>query len=278
MKEFRDIVFKQEEGCTLRMDIYVPESGEEKPPLIMWIHGGAWLEGVRGYALQDGQLKRGYALADIEYRLSWQAPFPAQIIDCKDALAFLKKNAEMYGYDGSRICVSGDSAGGHLSALLGTSVGNSAWEKENGDYSVQAVVDLYGPMTVGPGIHKERPYDPQCPEAKLLGCPDTYGKSKMLGAAANPITYIDGSQPPFLICHGNEDPVVPYEQSLLLRDALEKAGVPVYLYIAMGGGHGFTAGSFEAAVGEFLDYYLKGRKVGAGRPVPERWSGPPVLK
>ena len=97
MKEFRDIVFKQEEGCTLRMDIYVPESGEEKPPLIMWIHGGAWLEGVRGYALQDGQLKRGYALADIEYRLSWQAPFPAQIIDCKDALAFLKKNAEMYG-------------------------------------------------------------------------------------------------------------------------------------------------------------------------------------
>ena len=87
MKEFRNVIFKKEDGYTLRMDIYVPET-TEKPPLIMWIHGGAWLEGVRGYALQDGQLKRGYAVADIEYRLSWQAPFPAQIIDWKDALAF----------------------------------------------------------------------------------------------------------------------------------------------------------------------------------------------
>lgn len=277
MKEFRNVIFKKEDGYTLRMDIYVPET-TEKPPLIMWIHGGAWLEGVRGYALQDGQLKRGYAIADIEYRLSWQAPFPAQIIDCKDALAFLKKHADVYGYDNSKICVSGDSAGGHLSALMGTSIGNSAWEKPEEDYSVQAVVDLYGPMTVGQGIHGGESYDPECPEAKLLGSPETFGKSKMLGAMANPITYIDGSQPPFLICHGNEDPLVPYEQSRLLRNALEGAGVPVYLYTAMGGGHGFTAESFEMVVGEFLDYYLKGKKVKPGRPVPERWSNPPELK
>ena len=278
MKEYRDVVFKQAGEYTLRMDIYVPEDTDEKPPLIMWIHGGGWLEGMRGYVLQDEQLKRAYAVADIEYRLSWQAPFPAQIVDCKDALAFLRENADTYGFDGSKICVSGDSAGGHLCALMGTSVGNSAWEKQGKDYSVQAVIDLYGPVTVGAGIHEGEPYSPQCAEAKLLDSPDSYGKSKMLGAMANPITYIDGTQPPFLICHGNEDPVVPYKQSILLRNALEAAGVPVYFYTAFGGGHGFTPASFAFVVGEFLDYYLKGEKVKPGRPVPERWSDPPALK
>ena len=82
MKEYRDIVFKQAGEYTLRMDIYVPEDADEKPPLIMWIHVGGWLEAMRGYVLQAEQLKRAYAVADIEYRLSWQAPFPAQIVDC----------------------------------------------------------------------------------------------------------------------------------------------------------------------------------------------------
>ena len=270
MREYHDIVFKVIDGKELRLDLYLPDGTAEQPPLIMWIHGGAWMEGKRGNPMLDAQVKRGYALADVEYRLSGEAPFPAQILDCKDALAFLKAHAAEYGYDASRVCVSGDSAGGHLCALMGTSAGNTAWEKEGVDYSVQAVVDLYGPMTVGPGIHPGAPYDPQCPEAKLLGSPKSQMESIMLGAAADPITYISGKEPPFLICHGNEDPVVPYEQSVMLRDALERAGVPVYLYTAFGAGHGFTNQSFAAVAGEFLDYCFKGVKAGPA-PLEPKW-------
>lgn len=269
MKEFHDIVFKEVDGFTLRLDLYLPDQMEEKPPLILWIHGGGWFEGKRGNPMLDAQVKRGYALADVEYRLSGEAPFPAQILDCKDALAYLKLHAEEYGYDASRICVSGDSAGGHLSALMGTSAGNTAWEREDVDYSVQAVVDLYGPMTVGNGLH-DLPYDPQCPEARLLGSPKSQMESIMVGAAANPITYVNGTQPSFLICHGNEDPIVPYQQSVMLRNALEQAGTPVYLYTAFGAEHGFTNQSFAAVVGEFLDYYLKGVKAGPA-PLEPKW-------
>jgi len=210
------------------------------------------------------QVERGYALASIEYRLTRQGIFPAHIIDCKDALIYLKKNAGKYGYNVNRIAVAGDSSGGHLAALMGTSKGHAAWEPDEADCSVQAVVDYYGPTSLGKEwdelseyIITKKESDPDDVQTQLLGACVLSKHGKARAAIANPITYIDGSEPPFLILHGDADPVVPYKQSIYLRDALEAVGVPVSMYRVLGGGHGFQGNDINAVIDTFLDFYLR---------------------
>jgi acetyl esterase/lipase len=261
MKKYMDILYKNIDGIDLYLDLYLPENGTN-PPLIMWIHGGAWMYGDRKSPGILWQVERGYALASIEYRLTGQGVFPAHIIDCKDALVYLKQNAAKYGYDASRIVAAGDSAGGHLSALMGTSVGHADWEQVSADCSVQAVIDFYGPTALGkewPGLLEgdKGVSDSNAVQSPMLGA-YVFSKQGMARAAiANPITYINGSEPPFLIIHGDADDIVPYKQSIYLRDALEAAGVPVAMHRVHGGGHGFDNAAVNAVIDDFLDYYLK---------------------
>lgn len=254
MNEYLDINYKQAGDVTLYIDLFVPEGGSAPPPLVMWIHGGAWMYGDRKTPIMKWQTERGYALASIEYRLTGQGIFPDNITDCKDALIFLKQNAAKYGYDGSRIAVCGDSAGGHLAALMGTSAGHADWEPEGADCSVQAVVDYYGPTTVGK--EWESASDPESFESKMLGSFVLSKQGRARAAAANPITYIDGTEPPFLILHGDKDDVVPYKQSIYLRDALEAAGSHVTMYRVTNGGHGFDSPVANMIIDEFLDINL----------------------
>ena len=258
MTKYMDIPYKQIGDITLFLDLYMPES-EKNPPLIMWIHGGAWMYGDRKSPGMLWQLERGYALASIEYRLTGQGIFPDHIVDCKNALIYLKENAGKYGYDASRIVVAGDSAGGHLAALMGTSVGQTDWEPEGADCSVLAAIDYYGPTAV------EKNWDestnaPDNVISLFLGSNVFTKQGKAKAAAANPITYIDGTEPPFFIMHGDADELVPYMQSAYLRDALEAVGVPVSLHRVHGGGHGFAGTEptlTNAAIDAFIDYYVK---------------------
>ena len=264
MKKHMDIMYKQIDGIELCLDLYMPENAAN-PPLIMWIHGGAWMYGDRKSPIMLWQVERGYALASIEYRLTRQSAFPAHIIDCKDALIWLKQNAAKYGCDASRIVVAGDSAGGHLAALMGASNGHADWDPDGADCSVQAVVDYYGPTALGkewPGLlESDRGLsDPDAVQSQMLGAYVFSAQGRARAAVANPITYIDGSEPPFLILHGDADDVVPYKQSLYLRDALESAGVPVSMHRVHGGGHGFAGAEINAVVDTFLDYYLKSKE------------------
>ncbi|MCL2816035.1 MAG: alpha/beta hydrolase [Oscillospiraceae bacterium] len=261
MKKHMDILYKQIDGIELYLDLYMPENGTN-PPLIMWIHGGAWMFGDRKSPGLLWQAERGYALASIEYRLTGQGVFPANIIDCKDALVYLRQNAAQYGYDASRIAVAGDSAGGHLAALMGTSSGHADWEPKGADCSVMAAVDFYGPTALGrewPGLSEsaESLSDPNAVRSQMLGAYLFSKRGMMIAAAADPVTYIDGSEPPFLIIHGDADDIVPYKQSIYLRDALEAAGVPAALHRVHGGGHGFDNAAVNAVVDDFLDYYVK---------------------
>ena len=261
MKKHMDILYKQIDGMELYLDLYMPEN-ETNPPLIMWIHGGAWMFGDRKSPGLLWQAERGYAIASIEYRLTGQGVFPAHIIDCKDALVYLRQNAAKYGYDASRIAVAGDSAGGHLAALMGTSNGHADWEPEGADCSVSAVIDFYGPTALGrdwPGLSEtdKSLSDPNAVRSQMLGAVLFSKQGMARAAAANPITYIDGSEPPFLIIHGDADDIVPYKQSVYLRDALEAVGVPAVLHRVHGGGHGFDNAAVNAVVDDFLDYYLK---------------------
>ncbi len=209
-------------------------------------------------------MNEGYAVASIGYRLSGDAVFPAQIEDCKAGVRWLRAHADQYGLDRGKFAAWGSSAGGHLVALLGTSGGVKEFDVgENLDRSsaVQAVVDYYGPTDLVAFVKTpryERHSGDDAPEAKLLGGPVLENVEK--ATKANPITYVDAKDPPFLIVHGDADPVVPPNQSELLKDALEKANVSVELKIlpdARHGGPEFSSPDIIERVTKFFEEHLK---------------------
>lgn len=253
MKTYLDVSFKKVEGHDLYADFYIPENAD-KPPVILWIHGGGWKDLNRKWCLVFPQLERGYAICSVDYRYSDEAPFPAQMLDLKDALLFVKANGDKYGYDGSKVILSGDSAGGHLCSLLGVSAGNQDWERPGEDYSVQAVVDFCGPCRIG-----DREMEETGPVSQFLGGCGNRKTMKGRAGAASPDTYIDGTEPPFLILHGSNDPAVSPDQSRALRNALERAGVPVHMYLVPGGVHGLSGELLDSIIQEFLDYYVKNK-------------------
>jgi acetyl esterase/lipase len=239
-------------------------------PLVVWIHGGAWRAGSKTTCPLLYLTERGYIVASINYRLSQEAIFPAQIEDCKAAIRFLRANAAKYSIDADHIGVAGDSAGGHLVALLGTSNGVKDVEGKVGNHlavssAVQCVVDFYGPTDMmkfkGQPVWPKTD-DPKSPLCQLVGGP--LAEKQELVAKANPITYVSKSAPPFLIIHGNADNTVPFNQSELLVAALKQAGADVAFEVVQGGGHGFNPQQTQRLrpiVEAFFDKHLKSSQV-----------------
>jgi acetyl esterase/lipase len=247
-----------------KLDLFIPPGATNPLPLIIWVHGGAWLGGSKDQCPALPYLQKGYAVASLNYRLSQHAIFPAQLEDCKAAVRWLRAHAKENNLDPNRFAAWGASAGGHLVALLGTAGDVKKFDVgANREVSsrVQAVVDFFGPTDLTrmaqdalPGSRIDHDA-PDAPEAKLIGGPVQENKEKC--AAANPITYVAKENPPFLIMHGNKDDLVPYQQSELLRDALQKAGVPVTFKIIEGAGHGFGGADIDRQVAAFFDQQLK---------------------
>jgi len=263
---YRDLPYVTNGHERQKLDLFVPREGR-KLPLVIRIHGGAWLEGSKEGEWPNDYLRFGYAVARINYRLSQHAIFPAQIEDCKAAVRYLRANAQKYNLDPNRFGVWGQSAGGHLVALLGTTGDINEFDVgENIGVSsrVQAVADYFGPTDLLqmqahklPGGMDHNTAD--APEAKLIGGPVQDNQEK--ATKANPITYVTKDDPPFLIVHGDTDPLVPHHQSELLESALKKAGVPVTLYIVKGGGHGgFKDPNVPKLTREFFEKNLKNKK------------------
>lgn len=262
----RDVEYGTGGGRGLKMHLVKPKSPPKDPmPVVVYIHGGGWRAGNRDAGVRplSRLASRGYFGATIEYRLSGEARFPAQIEDCKAAIRFLRSKAKEYGIDPDRIGVWGPSAGGHLVALLGTSGDVKELEGKGGaaEFSsrAQAVVDWFGPTDfLKMGKNKIDHDAANSPESLLVGGPIQENKEKV--AAANPITYVSKDDPPFLIMHGDKDDLVPLGQSELLHAALQKAGVESKLHVVPGAGHGFGGRELDAMVDEFLDRHLKGKK------------------
>ncbi len=246
----------------------MPAAKPEKPlPLIVWIHGGAWRAGSKEANPAARFVDDGYGSASISYRLSQVATFPAQLHDCKAAIRWLRAHAEKYDIDAERVAVWGSSAGGHLVAMVGTSGDVEELEGQLGHPSessrVQAVVDYFGPTTftkmdsAGSRMVHD---DAKSPESLLVG--GAIQEHPDLVRRADPITYVTSDDPPFLIVHGDKDPLVPYNQSELLAAALKEHGVEHTLRTAKGGGHGnggeFTSPELVQMVKAFLDEKLGG--------------------
>ena len=219
------------QSAAQRLDIYLPESGDGPFPVIIAIHGGAFMgcdkADLQVLPMLHG-LKRGYAVVSINYRMSGEAKFPALIMDAKAAVRWIRANAAQYGFDPTCVAAWGGSAGGYLALMLGVSAGSKKLEDlsmGNADQpcNVQAVVSWFGPVNflkmddqlaengllAPPGM---RHNDPHAPEALLLG-----GKITRIPArvrASNPETYIHEVMPPFFLQHGTLDPVVPVQQSI----------------------------------------------------------------
>lgn len=265
-----------------KLDLFLPEQKSSQPlPVLIYIHGGGWWGGDKNLCLKNIQkrqgidkfIQRGYALACVNYRLSDRAVFPAQIQDAKTAVRWLRQNANQYNLNPDKIGAWGESAGGHLSALLATSAGVKELEgnPKNAQVSsrIQAVVNLYGPTDftkVTPAF--EQPYTPAVEKYKqrpwyhytmatnrLLG--GSVSKKFKLATLANPITHIDANDPPFLIAHGVLDDIVPLSQSELLVKALQAKGVEVTYIKEPERKHYFGGDQGEYFAPKYIDMMLK---------------------
>jgi len=258
MEEHPGLIYAERESGPLKLDLYTPD-GEGPHPLLVRIHGGAWLEGGREW-VRDAlrQVERGYAVASIDYRLTDVATHPAQIRDCRAAVRWLRANAGTYALDADTVAVTGDSAGGHLACLLGTAPDAAFGPAEvcpEASHRVDAVVAFYPPTHL-PTIHEGQSEVDHAvsdsPESKLVGGPVL--ENPDVARAASPTTYVDGDEPPFLVVHGGADTVVPVEQSARLVTALAEADRDVTYRVVAGGGHGdFDDPAVRTLVDDFLD-------------------------
>ena len=263
-----------------KLDLYLPRDSKDALPLIVFIHGGGWFEGDKRFSPAEFIASHGYACASINYRLSNEAIFPAQIYDCKAAVRWLRDNADKYNYDPNKIGVWGCSAGGHLAALMGTSCGVKALEGKEGSLrassSVQAVCDWCGPTNLltiekqgEPGnILKIKERDGMI--AKFLGgLPATKAK---LAKQADPDTYVSSDNPPFLIMHGDHDDLVPIEQSRDFYKTLQAKHVNSRMITVKNGKHSF--GNYEsfAVALQFFNQALKSDPAARNPPVQHKKS------
>ena len=256
----RDLEYVPGGHARQKLDLYLPEKAAGPPPVIVWVHGGGWWEGNKDWRRAVPLVPKGYAVANINYRLSQHALFPAQIEDCKAAVRWLRANAKKYGLDPDHIGAWGPSAGGHLVALLGTTAGVKELEGTGGNLDqssrVQCVVDWFGPTDLATMGGR---YDqPGSSVARLIGGPVLTNREK--ADRASPLHYVTKNAAPFLIMHGDQDDVVPLSQSVKLAEALRRAGVEVTLQIYKGAGHGgraFTSPESWKLIEDFFARHLR---------------------
>jgi acetyl esterase/lipase len=244
----------------------------------MSIHGGAFMgcdkADIQVLPMLEG-LKRSYAVVAVNYRLSWEATFPALVHDVKAAVRWIRAYAQRYHLDPDRIAAWGGSAGGYLSAMLGTSAGVQELEDLSLDNSdqpshVQAVVAWFGPtnflkmdqyltdsgMPPEPGTEHN---GANSPESLLLGQKITEIPDQV--KAANPETYITPAAPPFFLQHGTMDAIVPVQMSINFAAKLEQVlgKDRVQLELLEGAEHGdpqFESPENVKRVLDFLDRHM----------------------
>jgi acetyl esterase/lipase len=268
----RDIQYGQAGDVKLMLDLVYPKKRGTGPlPVIVFIHGGAWRAGSKSTGILNllpyatsGQ----YFGVTVEYRFTTVAQWPAQIHDCKAAIRWVRSQATKYNLNPDKIGVWGVSAGGHLVSLLGTSGDVKELEGDCGSPGVssrvQCVVDFCGPSDFLAFAKFKRTLLPppgtiEAPEGQLFG--GTIAQKRELAIAASPVTYVSKDDPPFLIVHGTNDPLVNMEQAELLQAALTKAGASATLVKIIGGGHLFGGSEVSARVGDFFAKHLRDQDV-----------------
>lgn len=225
IKVLKDLDYSGEnDGCRM-LDLYLP-IGVKSPPLVVFIHGGAFVSGdkSRGKSYCSLFASWGFACASVNYRLSPRYKWPTHIEDVKQSVKWLVKNSKKYGIDASKIVAMGTSAGGHLASMLGL--------MNTDEYKIVGVIDMFGPTY----IDESEDGKARNLMVKLFGV--NYKENEELVESFVVLNYVDENDPPFLIVHGEKDEVVPLKHSLLLEEKLKKFGVDVKLVVVKNAGHG----------------------------------------
>jgi acetyl esterase/lipase len=239
---YKDVVYATVEGKDLALDIYLP-AGVATPPLLVWVHGGAWRSGTKA-SVPMAFIDNGFATASLDFRQSTDARFPAQVHDIKAAIRFLRAKAGEFGYRVDRIAIGGSSSGGHLAALVGVTNGDKELEGTVGtclqqSSSVNAILDYYGASNLMTILSQSTPHGLSVrePALDLLigGRPD---KVEALAKLASPVNHVDKDDPPLLLIHGDQDPQMPINQAHELQGAYERLGLDVQFDVVHGGAHG----------------------------------------
>lgn len=242
----RDTPYATVGDVTLKLDLHLP-AGTPRAPGIVWVHGGAWRSGSKDSMPLQRLVEKGYAIASVDYRLSPQARFPAQAHDLKAAIRFLRARGSEWKFPTDRIVIAGDSAGGHLAALIGVSNGHPDLEGSIGEYrtarsDVQGIISFYGGANLTTILQQSTPHglSVRVPALDLLlgGQPDAVPN---LARLASPVFHVDRNDPPLLLLHGDQDPQMPINQAHELMGAYQKLGLPVQFEVVHGAGHGGSA-------------------------------------
>ena len=261
----RDLAYVTRATGPVKLDLFTPP-GDGPFPVVVWLHGGAWKLGDKAeWPHMHFLVRHGYAVADVEYRFSQVAPFPAQRDDVLAALDYLAGHAAGLRLDASRLAVAGESAGGHLAALAG--LARPAAAPAGGPVppttgpataGVRAVIDLFGPTDLTTLVHDGKL---QGDLDQLLGGP--MAQKAGLAADASPVTHVRAGAPAFLVLHGTKDPLVPIAQSETFVAKLKAAGGTVHYVPVDGAGHAgamFWTADLREKMTAFLGEALAPRK------------------
>lgn len=247
------VPYATKDGMALHLHIIEPRQGEDENlvfPLLMFVQGSGWRLQNTGASLASLSrfAQRGYVIAVVQYRPSSLAPFPAQVLDTKTALRFMRAHAATYHADPDRVVVWGDSSGGHTAVMVGVTLDNAAVDEcdpADDPLPVAAIVDYYGPTDISRMNDEPSTMDhiaADSPEGMLIGGVPVLENMDLVAPTVTS-SYISAERelPPFLIIHGNKDRLVPFGQSVMLYEALRDAGKVVECYQLAGADHGGSA-------------------------------------
>lgn len=284
-----NIVYGTVDGKALTLNAFLPENQGSPAPVIVDIHGGWWYAGDKADQIEHVNgwqwfKRHGIAVFSIEYRLGQNGGFPENIRDCRNAIRFIRKNAERFHIDPNRIDVTGGSAGGHLSLMVAMvpenfSDGGPLPGLENisanvsGSFSFIPPTDFVRFWGQGPndvvtnsdgkisfrGKDDKIPYDSR-PRLRVLFhgvTPDT-DTGRALYETMSPSGHVGKDLPPLLICDGEKDPIVPGLHGKALYEKLHAAGADAVYWMTPNGSHGFPGGAgFDRVLEDFLVRSLK---------------------
>lgn len=251
-----DVIYTRAGNWEGRLDIYYNPTSAVKLPVVIHIHGGGWNHGSKESQTGFGSwFKMGFAVVNIAYRLVDVAPAPAAIEDIRAALYFVKTNAQKYNFNPEKVVMSGGSAGAHLALMGGLLANNRVFdspENKEVDMRVSAILSNYAPTDFTDTASEMSRFK------SLVRWLGNKAGDPQFRAAVSPVTHIHAGSPPVFIVHGDADPIVPYQQSVILKQTLDKFKVPNQFITVKGGLHGkFEKSDRDNIAAEFRKFLFQ---------------------